>query len=282
MSQYELQGDFRTEILEASQTIPIVVDFWAEWCGPCRILGPVLEKLASEAKGAWRLVKVNTEVYQDIAMALRIQSIPAVKMIYQGRIVGEFVGALPEPQIRQWLQQYLPEGTGNGDDGPEAGSLEEIEALIDAGQWEPAQAALERTVASKPEDLDARALLARLVFADEPERAKELVEPIPEDHPQHEIAEAFDWFEHLIALNQDSSSVKGGKQEVRKRYLEGASALAEYDYEAALEAFIEVLQRDRSLDDDGARKACIAVFKLLGEKHPLTHEYRRRFSAALY
>jgi len=99
--------DFQKDVLGTSKKIPVVVDFWAEWCGPCRILGPVLEKLAAEANGAWRLVKINTEEQQQIAIQFGIRSIPAVKMFSNGQVVAEFVGALPEVQVRNgWIRIF--------------------------------------------------------------------------------------------------------------------------------------------------------------------------------
>lgn len=99
---------FQEAVIEASHRKPVLVDFWAPWCGPCRVLGPTLKKLAQESKGAWRLVKINTDSFQELSRQYRIQSIPAVKLFYQGEIVGEFVGALPEASLRRWLAEHLP------------------------------------------------------------------------------------------------------------------------------------------------------------------------------
>ena len=94
--------DFQKDIVEASETTPVVLDFWAEWCGPCRTLGPVLEKLAGEARGKWKLVKIDTEQHQQVAAQFGIRSIPAVKMVYKKAIIAEFTGALPEASVRKW------------------------------------------------------------------------------------------------------------------------------------------------------------------------------------
>ena len=102
--------EFQTEVIDKSHDKPVVVDFWAPWCGPCRVLGPTIEKLARESEGAWRLVKINTDRYPELGQRFGVRGIPAVKMFRGGAVVAEFTGALPEPQVRQWLGEHLAAG----------------------------------------------------------------------------------------------------------------------------------------------------------------------------
>jgi putative thioredoxin len=279
---HELQADFQREVIEASHETPIVVDFWADWCGPCRVLGPVLEKLAAEAQGAWRLVKVDTERHPEIASQYGIRGIPAVKLIINGEVVNEFTGALPEPAVQSWLDDNLPSA------GKEL--LTQARQLVAAGQLEPARVLLEQLLAEDAEAHDARLLLARLYFTSDPAKAEDLARAVPEDHEQHDEREALLELSHLkvlAGLDDEAVAQKipqsgASKPEVLARYLEGVRAFEASDYETALDAWIEVISRDRKLDDDGARRATIALFKLLGEEHELTQRFRRPFSAALY
>ena len=107
MAVYAMQSSFETEVLERSKTKPVLVDFWAEWCGPCRVIGPVLEKLAREADGKWDLVKLDTEAHQDVAAAFGIRSIPTVMLFEGGKAKAAFAGALPESQVRKWLEENM-------------------------------------------------------------------------------------------------------------------------------------------------------------------------------
>src|SRR5438093_1554379 len=100
--------DFKREVIEASATQPVLVDFWAPWCGPCRVLGPVLEKLAGEANERWKLVKINTDANPELSQAFRISSIPTVMLFAGGKPVGQFMGAMPEAMVRQWLAEHVP------------------------------------------------------------------------------------------------------------------------------------------------------------------------------
>jgi len=264
--------DFGKQVLERSRTVPVLVDFWAPWCGPCRSLGPVLEALAAEAAGRWELVKVNTDENPELAMAFNISSIPAVKLFVNGEVVDEFVGALSKSEVRRWLERALP--------SPTAGQLDQAQALLDQGQAAEAARLLEPIVAAEPANHRARVLLARAVLGTAPERVAELLQPVGEDSDQAVLAAALRTLARVASLAGQPDALPAGPG--RDRYLVGAQAVRRGDWETALPAFIEVLERHKTYDDGGAKEACRAIFQLLGPRHPVSERYFRAYSSALH
>lgn len=263
--------NFEVEVLAASEEHPIVVDFWAPWCGPCRVLGPVLEKLEREANGQWRLAKVNTDEAPELSYAWQIQGLPAVKMFHRGEVIAEFVGALPEVQVRQWLATYLPSVA--------KAALENAKTALAQGNAKQAVKLLQQALQHEPQNLEARLLLAEQIFIAVPEEAVALIEKIDESHALYHRAQALRTLRRVLHLAPEPAfTVSPAWQD----YAVGNAALAAENFAAAFEAWIAALQLDRKLDDDGARRACIALFTLLGNEHPLAQEYRRKFSSALY
>ncbi len=263
--------DFQQEVVQRSNQIPVLVDFWAEWCGPCRVLGPVLERLAEQHRGEWELAKVNTEELTEIAMAYRIQSIPSVKLFSEGKVIGEFVGALPEHMIKQWLDKFLP--------GKHQKSLDVANSLLTENKIAEAQSVLDEILENDPENVDAKALLAKTLVLEKPEKASELIKNI--DEPRlSDSTDTVATFLRLLALEQAPDQLP--ETEGKSSYLKAISHLRQQQFAQALALFVEVIRENRYYDDDGSRKACIAIFKYLGEEHPVTLEFRKEFSRALY
>lgn len=267
--------DLKRDVVDASFKQPIVIDFWAEWCAPCRMLGPTLEKLSKQANGRWRLIKINTELQPDIAMQFGISGIPAVKMVSEGEIIAEFVGALPEPQVVKWLDDNLPTKSKN--------AIQQAIQALEGGDVNRAKQLLKYAIDRDETNLDAKIMLARLIFIESPDKALKLTESIDEAHPM------FDQVDAMRTLNRlQNSSKELGKEaekyktEAWKLYAKGIDAFKKNDYGTALESWIDSIILDRQVDNDGARKACVALFKILGNEHDLTKKYHRRFSSALF
>ncbi len=264
--------DFEQQVLERSRHVPVLVDFWAPWCGPCRSLGPGLEALAAEANGRWELVKVNTDEHPDLASAFGISSIPAVKLFVNGEVVDEFVGALPKSEVRRWLEHALP--------SPAAKQLDTAQALLDQGRPAEAARVLDPIVAAEPANHRARVLLAQALLPTAPERVAALLTPVGEDSEYAERAAALRVLARLADLAARPEQLPAGPE--RDRYLAGVEAVRRGDWGAALPAFIEVLERDRHYHEEGAKAACRAIFQLLGPRHPVTERHLRTYSSALH
>jgi putative thioredoxin len=274
--------DFEASVLEESWKRPVVVDFWAAWCGPCRFLGPVLEKLAEEFSGAFLLAKIDTEANPDLAMRFRIQSIPNVKVFKDGELVDEFLGALPETEVRSFLRRHCPsEADRKYDD-----ALRQLKSGRTARVRSLLTEALELD-ASHPGSL---LELGRLEIADgNTGRALELWNRIPASSPMYDTAQRM-----KQALELQSTCSAGGGLEKRAeaaaaepdnlkaRYAYGCCLAAAGDYRAALEEFLFVVSRDKNFNDQAARKAMLTVFGIVGERSELAEEYRRKLALALF
>jgi len=271
MSSFYDIKDFNKDVIERSFQTPVVVDFWAEWCGPCKVLGPVLEELAQNANGAWKLAKLNTEKFPDLAKEFGIRGIPAVKMFVEGKSVDEFVGALPKYQVEYWLQKALPSKYRK--------DILAAEYLAAEGKPGEAVPVLEIVLQNEPGNIEARVMLARLVMFNDPKRSGDILEKTEEPLYGEQI-ESIRAISRLLVLKTEPSALPDFPG--RSYYINAIEALANRDFDASLRAFIGVLKENRYYDDDGSRKACIAIFKYLGEEHELTQKYRREFSSALY
>lgn len=268
---YEVD-DFQEDVIETSNETPVVVDFWAPWCGPCRQLSPVLESLA-EAQSDWNLVKVNVDENGEAAQAYGVRGIPAVKLFVDGEVAAEFTGAKPKHTIQKWLEEHLP--------SEEKSRIEDATELLDQGNHEEAEHLLWPVLEEDPDHDEAQVLLARALAFKDPTRAKALADAAEVDDPKlRQIREAVFTLTRLLDLADTPSSLP--EDGVKDTYLAGIEALTDQDPDTALEHFIDVVRTNRDYDDDGARKACIALFTVLGKNHPVTQEHRRTFDMALY
>ncbi len=268
---YEIT-DFQKDVLERSRQIPVLVDFWAEWCAPCRVLGPVLEKLALQADETWALAKVDTERFTAVAETYQIRSIPNVKLFVDGTVIAEFAGALPEHMVKEWINKHVPSKFEK--------VMKMVEQMLAESKGQEARELVKEIVTQEPDNHKARVLLAKTYLPDDPDKTIEALQPIEEDSEEFGNADGVRTFADLFKKEVSPQSLPDS--DAKQTYLSAVHALRENDFERALERFIAVIRSDRYFDDDGARKACIAIFKTLGEEHELTQKHRREFSSALY
>ncbi|MFO7526119.1 MAG: thioredoxin [Ignavibacteriaceae bacterium] len=264
--------DFQKEVIEESFNKPVLVDFWAEWCGPCKMLGPILDRLAEKYKDQWKLVKLNTDEQQDIAVQYGIRGIPNVKLFSKGNVINEFTGALPEKSVEDWLRKSIPSKF--------ADMIENAKILLGEGKEEDAKIILEDVLKGDINNSEVKVLLAKILLFDSPHYAKRLIENADLSPDNLELAESIEIISDLFEKLNNKSLLY--EAPVKKIYAEAISKLHQKDVDAALEKFIEVIREDKSYDNEGARKACIAIFKYLGEEHQITIKHRRDFGRALY
>lgn len=275
---------FETEVLQKSLQTPVLVDFWATWCGPCKTLGPMLEKLAGEYHGAFELAKVDVDKEQQIAAAFQIRSVPTVFLVKGGQIVDGFPGAVPEGQLREFLTQHgvVPleaAAEAEAEDAVEAAPLDpqaQVDVLRAAIAAEPDKEelkldlalALLQTGATAEATALIDALPANLSTDDRAVRARARLEfaSALQDAPAAEVLDA------RIAANGD---------DLQARHLRGVQLLLSGQDAAALEQFLDMLRRDRTYDDGRPRKLLIDAFKVI-ENEDLVGQYRRRMASLLF
>ncbi|HEU4703770.1 MAG TPA: tetratricopeptide repeat protein [Conexibacter sp.] len=240
------EQDFEVQVVERSRTLPVVVDFWAEWCGPCRQLGPVLEQAVSAREGKVALAKLDTDRNPLISQAFQIQGIPAVKAFKDGRVAAEFVGAQPRAQVERFLDALLPS---------------EADGLVAAGD----EASLRKALELEPNRADALVPLARLLHArGEDEEALELLERAPAHFGGVGL-------KARIELERAGTPALG----------DAFAALDAGDHERALDLLIGALPSADGAKDE-IRKVVVGILDELGVEHPLARDARRRLAAALY
>ncbi|MBX0327867.1 thioredoxin [Oscillochloris sp. ZM17-4] len=262
------EANFEQEVIARSKDVPVVIDFWAPWCGPCRTLGPTLERLASEAKGDWVLAKVNVDENQRLSANFRIQSIPAVKAVYGGKIVDEFVGALPESQVRTWLKRFMPE---------KGGSLLDAAQAMEAGDPQGAAARYRLILGEEPENTGAMFRLGRLLMLLGEAEGVETLRQVPLGAPLYARAQAM-----LPLADFFAAADLPAEGDVAERYRQAATLARDGAYAGAMSELIAIVARDRAFRDDGARKALLGFFAALGDEDPLVPVYRRKLANTLF
>ncbi|MDZ4718892.1 MAG: tetratricopeptide repeat protein, partial [Roseiflexaceae bacterium] len=241
------ERNFQKEVVERSRTTPVVIDFWAPWCGPCRTLGPILEKLAAEGKGSWVLAKVNVDNNQRLAQAFGVQGIPAVKAVSDGRLAEEFTGALPESQVRAWLQRFVP---------PSAEQAAEDLAALAARDPKTAQQRYRAILATDPKNDDARLGLGRILVQDGDAEGRDLLQGIALGTPSYAQAQA--WL--TLATYSDEADPQAAFEllgrvdedptDLQARYELAALKVGGRRYDEAIDLLLDIIARNRAFQDD--------------------------------
>lgn len=302
---------FETEVMEASMRMPVVIDFWAPWCGPCRALTPVLEKLAGEYKGKVKVVKINSDENQELAAAFRVRSIPYVAAIIGGQLADQFMGAKPEGQVRpffdkllQMFAQAMPEAAAALEAAaadaapplsPADAKRQEAAYKVQGGDLEGAIDSLKAALALDPASMGARMDLAEMeMAADRFDAAKEHLEKVELAADAREDAARLDSLKARIATleavkdlpetEELLAKVNANPKDHQARYDLAQALIAEGAFEDAMEQLLEMIRADRKWNEEAARKAMINAFNMLGgneEYADIVSTYRRKLATSL-
>lgn len=281
MTDTTLQS-FKADVIDASAQIPVLVDFWAPWCGPCKSLGPMLEKLEQAYGGRFKLVKVNTDQEQQLAQHFRIRSIPAVYAFVGGQPVDQFQGALPEGQLREFIDRLMP--------NPADVELEQAEAAAQRGDFAQAAEFVKRAIALDPKNDSAKLMYAQLLLqSDDAAAAQAQIAALSKEaraDPQvtalaEQIRQAAEAsraparpdLDHRIVANPGDLAAR---LELGDHYMQFKA------WEEALTQFLEIVQRDRQFQEDIGRRRMIEVFEKAASQPQLVSAWRRKLSSALF
>ncbi len=271
---------FSTEVIEKSHEVPVVIDFWAEWCGPCRMLGPVLEKLASEYAGSFLLAKVDTEKEQELALQFGVRSIPAVFAVRDGKIVDGFVGVQPETTIRAWIDRLLPTA---------AEALAAEGRRLEKSDPRAAEDKYTAALAADPELAVARIGLARIAL--EEGRLDDAAVRVAELERRGFLETEAEKVKAELTLRAQAGNLGSveaaraalasnpGDLNLKFQLAEALAAAGQYD--DALGLCLELVERDRKGIGEKARQTMVAMFQLLPPDSELVAEYQRQLSFAL-
>ena len=262
------ESTFVTDVIERSKRQPVIVDFWAPWCGPCRMLSPILEKVTKEANGAFVLAKINSDNNQRLAAQYGVQGIPAVKMFRDGKVVGEFVGALPEPRVREFIKQHAPAG---GDL-----ALTAAQSLFDEGRLPEAEVTVRNVLAQQPDHVEANLMLAKMLLGTgRGVEASEALSRIPTDTKEAVIAEKLQPLARLMAVPATTSDGLDGL------FATAADLARQGRYQEVMDTLLNILRKNKTYRDGEAKNVLLACFELL-RPGTLVNEYRRKLANVLF
>ena len=266
------ESDFEYEVIAYSNQVPVIVDFWAEWCRPCKTLTPLLEKLAEEAQGTFRLAKINVDDSPNLALRFNVRSIPNVKAFRDGNVVSEFLGLQPEPRVKDFIRNLAPS---------------QIDLLLEKGQsqlesmhWDEAGDSFRQFLSKSPNhSVGLLGLLKSKLMLGSYSDAEKIINEFP---PSPEYAHM-----ELLRLLMDALRTENSNQTINDNPLDAAYHNAirltmRGNLPASMDGLIDILRQNKHYRDDEARKVMLGLFEVLGDNHPLSQQYRRELAMVLF
>ena len=266
------ESDFEYEVIAYSKQIPVIVDFWAEWCKPCKSLTPLLEKLAEDAQGTFRLAKVNVDDSPNLALRYSVRSIPNVKAFRDGQVVSEFLGLQPEPRVKEFISNLAPS---------------QIDLLLEKGQsqlesmnWTDAESSFHQFLAKSPNHpAGLLGLLKSSLMLGEYQDATQIVDEFP---PCPEYAHMELLRPLLTALVSEKSNLETNDDDLFAAFQNALRLIIRGYLPAAMDGLIEILRQDKHYRNDEVRRVLLGLFEVLGNSHPLTQQYRHELALVLF
>jgi putative thioredoxin len=270
------EATFQQDVIQKSYETPVVVDFWAAWCGPCRMLGPMLERLAAEPNSNFILAKVDVDTNQNLSMQFEVQGIPAVKAFKDGRVVNEFVGAQPEPRVRDFLRQIAPNESEL--------SLEMANQLLADRKWGKAEERFSELISTNGPSPQAHLGLAKALLGQgEAARAKTHLEDLLDVPAQMNSAERLMPLVGFLKLVEGRDSDANIEMTpIEAQYRQAARLLGQGKLAPALDGLLDVLRQNKDYKKGKAKAVLLSIFEFLGDADPLTNIYRREMASILF
>lgn len=265
--------NFEYEVINYSQNIPVLVDFWAEWCQPCKILGPLLEKLVEEAGGSLRLAKVNIDQNPNLAIQFNVRSIPTVKAFIEGKVAADFVGVQPEARLREFISKLTPPSPIDLD-------IDKGQNLLLSQNWSDAETILRKAYEQRPESTSIQLGLATALLAqNQPEEALKLLKAIPSGREYSQAQQLLPYGEVLLQFRQGLLPDESNLDAIYKNSIRLAS---QAKFTMALDGLLDILREDKHYKDGVIQKIVLGILEIMGNEDPQTREYRSELASVLF